>query len=601
MGKIIGIDLGTTNSLVAVWEDGQSRLIPNAFGEYLTPSVISVDEDGSVYVGKVAKERLISHPEKTVSVFKRVMGTKKNYRIAGKTYRPEELSSLVLRKLKEDAEKYLGEPVEEAIISVPAYFSDMARKATKDAGRLAGLRVERIINEPSAAALACQMEAKQEEALLLVFDFGGGTLDVSLVDCFDNVIEIVAVSGDNHLGGSDFDRVIAEWFCGKYGRQFEEQTREMQEILLRSAEELKCRLTEAETGVMTVTSPALCGQQELSRKELIRIAAPLFQKMSVPVKRVLTDGEAAAEAISGVVLVGGSCKMQIVQQYLRYLLKGARLSVADPDYMIALGVGAYAGIKERNSDIRDMLLTDICPFSLGTAVHNEANYRAPLMKILIERNSPLPFSREERFYTVRDKQKRLAVEIYQGEEVYAGDNTLLGKLEVAVPPAERGEETILVRFTYDINGLLVVDVTVESTQKKKQLIILNDEISMPEEELQNRLKELEKLKIHPRDKEENRLLLEKGGRLYAQLTGEVRQMVADRIKYLEYLLATQDEYKIQKGKKYVEVFLDRVEEQFLLSPLSWMNEEKFEQWYDKEAEEEIVEDYTNWSQGHYLS
>ena len=213
MGKIIGIDLGTTNSLAAVWEEGKSCLIPNSFGEYLTPSVVSLEEEGIVYVGKTAKERLISHPDRSVSLFKRFMGTDKTYKIGGKKYHPEELSAFVLRRLKEDAERYLGEPIEEAVISVPAYFNDMARKATKNAGELAGLKVERIINEPSAAALACRGQAQEEDETFLVFDFGGGTLDVSLVDCFDNIIEIIAVSGDNRLGGSDFDEEIARQFC----------------------------------------------------------------------------------------------------------------------------------------------------------------------------------------------------------------------------------------------------------------------------------------------------------------------------------------------------------------------------------------------------
>lgn len=212
MSRIIGIDLGTTNSLAAVWQDGKSVLIPNAFGEYLTPSVVSVGEDGIIYVGKTAKERLISHPKDTVGGFKRFMGTAKECRLGGRAYRPEELSAFVIKKLKEDAERYLGEKVEEAVISVPAYFNDMARNATKRAGIIAGLKVERIINEPSAAALACQNLDKDEDSTLLVFDFGGGTLDVSMVECFDNVIEILAVSGDDQLGGRDFDELLADYF-----------------------------------------------------------------------------------------------------------------------------------------------------------------------------------------------------------------------------------------------------------------------------------------------------------------------------------------------------------------------------------------------------
>ena len=252
MGKIIGIDLGTTNSLVAVWQDGESRLIPNAFGEYLTPSVVSIEEDGTIYVGKTAKERLASHPEDTASVFKRYMGTAKKYRLGKKEYRPEELSSFVLKKLKEDAERYLGEPVEEAIISVPAYFNDMGRNATKRAGLLAGLKVERIINEPSAAALACQNRKQEEDATILVFDFGGGTLDVSVVECFDNVIEILAVSGDNQLGGQDFDDAIVKYFLRHCEIDPKNLTAQTRAILRSSAEKCKKELTEKTSAEMVV-------------------------------------------------------------------------------------------------------------------------------------------------------------------------------------------------------------------------------------------------------------------------------------------------------------------------------------------------------------
>ena len=243
MGRIIGIDLGTTNSAAAVWENGESHLIPNAFGDYLTPSVVSIGKDGTVYVGKIAKERLVTHPEDTVSVFKRFMGTEKIYSLAGKKYRPEELSALVLKRLKEDAEHYLGEEITEAVISVPAYFNDLARNATKNAGELAGFHVERIINEPSAASLYYQCRSQMEDAVMLVFDFGGGTLDVSLVECFDNIVEILAVSGDNHLGGSDFDRLIADMFWKSCGLSENRFSAEDAAIVLERAENCKFELT----------------------------------------------------------------------------------------------------------------------------------------------------------------------------------------------------------------------------------------------------------------------------------------------------------------------------------------------------------------------
>lgn len=295
MGRIIGIDLGTTNSAAAVWENGESHLIPNAFGDYLTPSVVSIGKDGTVYVGKIAKERLVTHPEDTVSVFKRFMGTEKIYSLAGKKYRPEELSALVLKRLKEDAEHYLGEEITEAVISVPAYFNDLARNATKNAGELAGFHVERIINEPSAASLYYQCRSQMEDAVMLVFDFGGGTLDVSLVECFDNIVEILAVSGDNHLGGSDFDRLIADMFWKSCGLSENRFSAEDAAIVLERAENCKFELTGQETAQMCVTLAGREYRMEVSRKELILQAEPLFERMAQPIRRVLSDGRRVPE------------------------------------------------------------------------------------------------------------------------------------------------------------------------------------------------------------------------------------------------------------------------------------------------------------------
>lgn len=599
MGKIIGIDLGTTNSLAAVWQNGKSQLIPNAFGEYLTPSVVSVDVDGTVYVGKIAKERLISHPNQTASVFKRFMGTSKTYRLGKWEYRPEELSALILRKLREDAEQYLGEPVEEAIISVPAYFNDMSRKATKDAGKLAGLKVERIINEPSAAALACQQSWKNEDSTLLVFDFGGGTLDVSLVECFDNIIEILAVSGDNHLGGSDFDRVIAEHFCKKHNLVFEKISRESQGILLKSANRLKCELTEQKKAVMTVADGEFQGQLELDRKELIQIAGPLFGRMSAPVRRVLMDAEKSIRDISQVVLVGGSCKMPVVQQYLHHILETEQMITMEPDYMIALGVGTYAGIKERNEEIRDMLLTDICPFSLGTGVYNEADPENALMCVVIERNSALPASREVTLCTVSDYQQYLRIEVFQGEEMYAQNNIKLGTLKIPVPPSPRGEESAVLRYTYDINGILVVDVRIVSTGEERQLVIINEKNTISSEEMDEYLQKLEGLKIHPRDKEENQFMIARGERLYIQATGQMREEIGESMDYFLHLLGKQDEFKIMRWRKVLDAFFTEIEGYLDMLNEPW-KQKNFVSWYEeKQAEDEweIREEYKSWKNG----
>ncbi len=607
MSRIIGIDLGTTNSLAAVWEDGHAQLIPNSFGEYLTPSIVSMEADGTFYVGKVAKERMVTHPKDTASVFKRFMGTSKRYKLAGKEYRPEELSALVLRKLKEDAEAYLGEPVEEAVISVPAYFNDMARSATKNAGELAGFKVERIINEPSAAALACQKQNQEEDALMLVFDLGGGTLDVSLVDCFDNIIEILAVSGDNHLGGGDFDLVIAKEYCKENQLNWENLDGEKKAVILESAINAKIALTGQENCHMIVNMENISGSMELSRKKLIQISQELFYRMSEPVQHVLMDGKTSIDEIQKVVLVGGSCKMPIVQKYMEHLMEDRQIYTINPDYMIALGVGTYAGIKERNEDVRDMLLTDICPFSLGTGVHNVGDEENPLNKIIIERNTALPASREAILYTVYDNQERVEVEVYQGEEMYAKNNILLGKLKVNVPKAPKGEESITVRYTYDINGILIVDVKVNSTKEKKQLVILNKENNMSEGELQKRMKALEKLKIHPRDKEENQLLLARGAKLYTETVGYMREDIEGKMKYFTFLLGKQDEIQIQRWAKQLTTYLDSIEQYLQSVQEPWEKVNDFVQWYEESStqatqeEKETWQEYEDWKGTYYTS
>lgn len=611
MGRIIGIDLGTTNSAAAVWENGESHLIPNAFGDYLTPSVVSIDKDGTVYVGKIAKERLVTHPEDTVSVFKRFMGTEKIYSLAGKKYRPEELSALVLKRLKEDAEHYLGEEITEAVISVPAYFNDLARNATKNAGELAGFHVERIINEPSAASLYYQCRSQMEDAVMLVFDFGGGTLDVSLVECFDNIVEILAVSGDNHLGGSDFDRLIADMFWKSCGLSENRFSAEDAAIVLERAENCKFELTGQETAQMCVTLAGREYRMEVSRKELILQAEPLFERMAQPIRRVLSDGQKSAREVDAVVLVGGSCKMPVVQKYLNYLLQRTDIAVVSPDYMIALGAGVYAGIKERNADIRDMLLTDICPFSLSVSQYNEADPNRDLCDVLIERNMALPVSRETIMTTAHDRQTKMRFKVYQGEAMYAEDNLLLGSITVPVPVGPEGKEKVQVRYTYDINGILVVDVHVVSTGQEKQLVIRNDKIKLSEKELKKRLEQLNKLKIHPRDLEENRLVLARAEKLHRETTGYIREQIDSRVQYFNYYLGRQDVLSINKGRKQLNLFLDYVEEQCLQEAAFEGTADGFSRWYESskqavDAQDQVdyrkeEQEYELWRGGHLTS
>ena len=391
---IIGIDLGTTNSLAAVWRNGRAELIPNGAGEYLTPSAVSIDEDGTVLVGQAARDRLITHPERTAALFKRDMGTEKQFDLGGRKFTPEELSALVLRKLKEDAEAYLGEPVAEAVVSVPAYFAEAARTATKRAGALAGLTVERLVNEPSAAAVAGRIGEGDEEKTCLVFDFGGGTLDVSLVERFDNVVSVTAVSGDNRLGGRDFDKAIAQGFCEDCGIDWDSLERAQRELLLRQAEQCKIALTNRKNVLMVCA----LGEGEpvsltLTNEWLIRKGASLFKRLTAPIRRVLADSGLRAESLDELVMVGGSSRMPSVRGYIAKTLGREPAAGARPDTAIALGAGICGGMKARAEGLRELVLTDVCPFTLGTNVANPADPARPILSPIIERNSVLPSSK----------------------------------------------------------------------------------------------------------------------------------------------------------------------------------------------------------------
>ena len=590
MGRIIGIDLGTTNSLAAVYRDDEVQLIPNAFGDVLTPSVVSIGDDGTVYVGKVAKERLISNPDDTVSVFKRSMGTDKVWRLGGQTYSPQELSSFVLRRLKEDAEAFLGEPVDEAVVSVPAYFGDNARTATREAGRLAGLKVERIVNEPSAAALACIHMDEKDEANYLVFDFGGGTLDISLVDYFDNVVQISAVSGNRNLGGTDFDQAIARAFCKEHNWKFDEIAPSLRQIVMRSAEAVKVELSEKEEAEMVVSSSGNQFTMQLDRKKLIGIIGPGLQRMALPIKNVLRDGKVSLEKIDTVILVGGSSKMPVVQQYLQYVLPGASFQVMNPDHMIALGAGIYAGIMERDETVKDLILTDICPFSLGTEVRNSASPTQSLMSVIIPRNTTLPVSRTGSYSTAFDGQTTVNFGVFQGEELYARDNTRLGRIEVPVPAGPKGQEQVIAKYTYDINGILVVRVQVVSTGVTREMTFYNGKAT-EDEAVIARAKELEKMTMSALEDEENQLLVERTKRLYKQIDGELKIKLQYYLVEFTGALASEDRHRIYVVKKKLTQLADLIEERFVETAVEEKAIDDFMDWLDSNAGSGDEDDY----------
>ncbi len=549
---IVGIDLGTTNSLVAYYTQDGSRIIPNRLGKHLTPSVVSVDEKGNVYVGETALERMSLYPDTVASAFKRSMGSDREYELSGRKYRPEELSSLVLRALKEDAEEYLGEKVTEAVISVPAYFDDKRRKATKRAGELAGLKVERMISEPTAAAIAYGLYEKKEDTRFLVFDLGGGTFDVSILELYKNILEVRAVAGDNYLGGEDFTKVMEKMFLNKTGINANSLTAKEQVRLYRQAEEAKRRINDADKVEITCLIKDEPETVEITTKEYEEECEDLFSKIREPVKRSLSDAGLSLKDIDEVVLIGGATKLQIFRDFfIRVFHKFPDTSI-NPDEAVALGAAIQGAMKERKEAVKEMILTDVCSFTLGTEVVME--YSDGLMEDghycpIIDRNTVIPTSKTKRLYTVRDDQDRVTVRVLQGESRLARNNLYLGELEIKVPKAAKGEEAIDVTYTYDINSLLEVEAKVVSTGETSKLVIKGKDNAMTEEEIAKRMEELAYLKIQLRDQEENKLVLLRAERMYEESLGKQRERLEAGIRLFEDALRSEDRDKVEEARK----------------------------------------------------
>lgn len=560
---IIGIDLGTTNSLVSYWKNDEAVIIPNVFGENLTPSVVSVDDDGQVFVGKIAKERLITHPHMTASVFKRSMGSKKNFKLGNKDFLPEELSSLIIRTLKQDAEAYLGELVTEAVISVPAYFNDAQRKATKRAGELAGLKVERLINEPTAAAIAYGLHKKESNTKFLVFDLGGGTFDVSILELYKNIMEVRAVAGDNYLGGEDFTNVIQSLFLKHHNLNENDLDYKTLVSIKKQAEIAKRCFCKNKIASMSCTIDNKTLDYNLKIEDYERACENLISKLRKPIERALSDASIKVREIDAIVLVGGATKLPIIRSFVSKLFGRLPSVNINPDEAVALGAGVQGAMKERNVSLKEIVLTDVCPYTLGTNVsvkklggHYESGHFFPI----IERNTIIPVSKTERLYTLSDNQKYILVEILQGESRLTKNNIWLGEVKIVVPPSPAGEQAIDVRYTYDINGILEVEVTAVSTGVKKRIVIEKNPGYMSQEEIENRLKELNDIKIHPREKEENKLLIAKGERLYEESIGDIRTILGGRLQLFESILEKQNENEIREAAKGLKDLLNEIEE-----------------------------------------
>ncbi len=559
-GAHIGIDLGTTFSLTAVMKNGKPVLLPNGLGEILTPSAVSVTDDGKVLVGAPARARATTHPQQTALAFKRDMGTSRTVTLGGKTFTPQELSALVLAALRDDAEAALGCKVTEAVVTVPAYFGDQQRQATRDAAAIAGLHVERIINEPTAAALAYGLHEKDRDLRAIVLDLGGGTFDVTVVEIVEGIIEIQATAGDARLGGDDFDAALAAHFAERIARENGVDLREdakAQARLREAAELVKKRLTDLESTTLPLVAlpkprgGSLDVELGLTRDQAEEVWAPLLDKMRGPIRRAMSDAGLLPGAVNEVLLVGGSSRMPCVARLAAQLFGKLPLRSLPPDEAIALGAAVQAALKKGDEAVSDMVVTDVAPFTLGISTVSEFGSErvAGIFSPIIDRGTVIPVSRVNRFSTVEDGQKELRVEVYQGEHSLCSDNRKLGDYLIkGIPPKPAGDASIDVRFTYDLNGILEVETTVVATGKKEVLVIESSPGRLSKAELKKAMEAMAKLKFHPRDALPNTTALARADALYVELSGPARERLGHAIAMFRAALASQDGKNIESTR-----------------------------------------------------
>jgi molecular chaperone HscC len=562
---LVGIDLGTTNSAVAIWRDGVPQLVPNALGKELTPSAVSLAKGGQTWVGEAALDRMATHPADTVTSFKRMMGTAATVSLAGTTLTPEDLSAMVLRSLADDVEAATGERPMAAVITVPAYFNERQRRATRRAGEIAGLEVRRLINEPTAAALAFGLTDRGDREPFLVFDLGGGTFDVSIVEMFEGIVEVRASAGDNRLGGDDFDEVLVKlvepMLDGKDALDLLPADRR-RALLMLAAERTRRALSNAEAAEFNIVADGTALTARVTTEAFEEAAAPLVKRLRDPVIRALRDCHIDVKSLSDIVLVGGATRMPVVRKALTRMFGRFPNSTVHPDHAVALGAAIQAGLLSGGEGLEEIRITDVAPFTLGvdTATRDShGRFHDGIFAPIIERNTPVPVSRIERFHTLADNQREIAFGIYQGEARDVKNNVQLGEIKAPVPPRPAGEVTVEVRFTYDTSGLLEVDLEVPASGLKRNLVIVDEDDRRTQKDVEARRKLLEKLKVHPRDEAENVALLARAERAYEGFTGHVRDVIGQGLTEFQGALEKQDPRIIADAREGLTQLLDHIE------------------------------------------
>ncbi|HAK0317640.1 TPA: molecular chaperone HscC [Salmonella enterica] len=538
----IGIDLGTTNSLIAVWQDGAAQLIPNKFGEYLTPSIISMDENKQILVGKPAAARKTSHPDKTAALFKRAMGSNTHWHLGEESFNAPELSSLVLRSLKEDAEDYLQQPIKDVVISVPAYFSDEQRKHTRLAAELAGLNAVRLINEPTAAAMAYGLHT-QQNSRSLVFDLGGGTFDVTVLEYATPIIEVHASAGDNYLGGEDFTHLLLDEVLKRWNLDKTALTDSDLAALYACVEAAKCASGSPLRMSWLYQERAL--ESTFYDDELEALWLPLLNRLRTPIEQALRDSRLKPEQIDSLVLVGGASQMPLVQRIAVRLFGKLPYQSYDPSTIVALGAATQTACRLRHEDVEEVILTDICPYSLGVEVNRQG---VPgIFSPIIERNTTVPVSKVETYSTMHPEQDSICVRVYQGESHKVKNNILIDSFDVMLKP--NGHiQAIDIRFSYDINGLLEVDVLLEDG-KSESRIISHNATSLTTQQIDASRERLQALKIYPRDMLINRTFKAQLEEQWSRALGDEREMLGEIITDFDAALLSNDMQRVDDVRR----------------------------------------------------